>query len=81
MNYLSINRYKILLYNIVIFKGVWFLTAGLNSGVSKVIGQSIWRYSLLSEKPTNHTIIGLTSWGCLSDKTHDVLRRQVGIFR
>ena len=56
------------------------MSTGLNSGVSKVIGESVWRHKLLTEKPTSYTIIGLTSWGCLSDETHEVLRRQVNIY-
>ncbi|UJR07956.1 hypothetical protein I4U23_012235 [Adineta vaga] len=57
-------------------EGVWILTAGLNSGISKVIGQSVERYALLNEKPSTHTVIGLSSWGCLSDRTRHVLRKQ-----
>ena len=56
---------------------MWLLTTGLNSGVSKVIGQSVERRTLLGEKSAHHTIIGLTSWGCLSDRTRQVLKRQV----
>ena len=60
-------------------EGVWLLTTGLNSGVSKLIGQSVERYALLNEKSSNYTVIGLSSWGCLSDRTRYVLKRQVGI--
>lgn len=45
-----------------------------------MIGQSVWRYKLLTGKSINDTIIGLSSWGCLSEKTHEVLRRQVKIY-
>ncbi|CAF1223885.1 unnamed protein product [Adineta ricciae] len=57
-------------------EGVWLLTTGLNSGVSKVIGQSVERYALLNEKASNYTVIGLSSWGCLSDRTRYVLKKQ-----
>ncbi len=57
------------------------MSTGLNSGVSKVIGRSVERDSLLSEKKVNYTIIGLSSWGCLSDRTREVLKQQVNICR
>lgn len=76
MNFLTINIYE----NIFIFEGVWLLSTGLNSGVSKVIGQSVWRHKLLTEKSLNCTVIGLTSWSCLSEETRDALRRQVNIY-
>jgi len=60
---------------------VWLLSTGLNSGVSKVIGQSIERHTLLSEKSANYTVIGLSSWGCLSELTRQMLRNQVIISR
>jgi len=53
------------------------LSTGLNSGVSKVIGQSVERHALLNGKKANYTLIGLTSWGCLSDRTRQVFRKQV----
>ena len=61
-------------------KGVWFLTTGLNIGASKVIGQSVSRYALLSDKPPKHTLIGLTSWACVSERTRQLLKRQVYIY-
>ncbi len=57
------------------------MSTGLNSGVSKVIGRSVKRDSLLSEKKVNYTIIGLSSWGCLSDRTRTIFRQQVNICR
>ena len=60
---------------------MWLLTTGLNSGVSKVIGQSVERRILLSEKNANYTVIGLTSWGCLSNRTRQALRQQVYILK
>src|ERR1700722_11572871 len=57
--------------------GVWVLTTGLNSGVSKLIGQSIDRYTLLNEKSLKPTVIGLTRWGTLTERTREVLKWQV----
>ncbi len=60
---------------------MWLLSTGLNSGVSQVIGQSVERHTLLTEEKANYTLIGLTSWGCLSERTREVFRRQVYILR
>ncbi|CAF3985665.1 unnamed protein product [Rotaria sp. Silwood1] len=57
-------------------KGVWLLTTGLNEGVSKLIGQSVRRYRLLNKKSSNPTIIGLTSWGTVTEHTRKVLTWQ-----
>ncbi|CAF4975808.1 unnamed protein product [Rotaria sp. Silwood1] len=55
---------------------VWLLTTGLNEGVSKLIGQSVRRYRLLNKKSSNPTIIGLTSWGTVTEHTRKVLTWQ-----
>ncbi|CAF0986831.1 unnamed protein product [Adineta steineri] len=60
-------------------EGVWLLSTGLNSGVSKKIGQAVWRYALLNNKQPNHTLIGLATWGCLSERTRQVFRQQAKI--
>jgi hypothetical protein len=57
--------------------GVWVLTTGLNQGVSKLIGQSVHRFTLLNKKSSKPTIIGLTSWGTVTERTRDVLKWQV----
>lgn len=57
--------------------GVWLLTTGLNKGVSKLIGQSVHRYRLLNEKSSKPTLIGLTSWGTVTEHTRNVLKYQV----
>ncbi|CAF1058024.1 unnamed protein product [Rotaria sordida] len=57
-------------------KSVWLLTTGLNQGVSKLIGQSVHRFTLLNKNLSKPTIIGLTSWGTLTEHTQKVLKYQ-----
>ncbi|CAF0870280.1 unnamed protein product, partial [Didymodactylos carnosus] len=51
----------------------WILTAGLNNGVSKLVGEGISRYRLLAKHPKRVTAIGLTMWGSLTDDTRELL--------
>ncbi|CAF1099065.1 unnamed protein product [Rotaria sordida] len=57
-------------------KNVWLLTTGLNQGVSKLIGQSVHRFTLLNKNLSKPTIIGMTSWGTLTEHTQKVLKYQ-----
>ena len=61
------------------YLGVWLLTTGLNKGVSKLIGQCVHRYRLLSKVSSKPTMIGLTSWGTVTEHTRDVLKWQVEV--
>ena len=56
--------------------GVWILTTGLNSGVSKLIGQAAYRKKLLDEKSPKPTVIGLTSWNTVTENTREVLKQR-----
>ncbi|CAF1040174.1 unnamed protein product, partial [Rotaria sordida] len=58
--------------------GVWMLTAGLNSGVSKLIGRSIYRHRALNGDTTKATLIGLTGYGTLARSMRDCLEDQTG---
>ncbi|CAF0830978.1 unnamed protein product [Rotaria sordida] len=57
-------------------KSVWLLTTGLNQGASKLIGQSVHRFTLLNKNLSEPTIIGMTSWGTLTEHTQKVLKYQ-----
>ena len=57
--------------------GVWILTAGLNSGVSKLIGRAVHRMKLLNMNLSKPTLIGMTTWGTLPDKLRDVIQTGV----
>jgi len=56
---------------------VWVLTTGLNAGVSKLIGQGIDRHILLNENASKPTVIGMTSWGSITDHTRSLLETEV----
>lgn len=53
------------------------ITAGLNSGVSKLVGRAVHRTKLLNDKLPDPTIIGMTSWGTLPDKLRDTIQKKV----
>ncbi|CAF1029908.1 unnamed protein product, partial [Didymodactylos carnosus] len=53
----------------------WILTTGLNSGVSKLVGDGISSYRLLSKHPKEVVAIGLTQWGSLTDATRKLLKQ------
>ncbi|CAF1447834.1 unnamed protein product, partial [Didymodactylos carnosus] len=59
--------------------GTWILTTGLNSGVSKFIGEGIARFILSTDHPKKTTMIGLTKWGTLTEKTRAILKLEVNI--
>lgn len=56
---------------------VWVLTTGLNAGVSKLIGQGVHRHKLLNESASNPILLGITSWGAITDYTRSLLKSQV----
>ncbi len=56
---------------------VWILTTGLNSGVSKVIGQGVHRSTLLDEKKWKPVVIGMNRWGTIDLQTREQLKKPV----
>jgi hypothetical protein len=63
--------------NIIYFIGVWVLTTGLNKGVSKLVGRSLYNRALLNEQVLKPVVIGLTSWGTVTERTRHVIKNQV----
>jgi hypothetical protein len=49
----------------------------MDSGVSKLIGQAICRHKLLHDNSSNPTLIGMISWGILTDSTHQYIQHEV----
>ncbi|CAF4189794.1 unnamed protein product, partial [Rotaria sordida] len=47
----------------------WILTAGINNGVSKLVGEGILHYSLLRAHPNTVKCIGMTMWGTINENT------------
>jgi len=47
----------------------WILTAGINNGVSKLVGEGISHYRLLREYPNKVKCIGMTMWGTINENT------------
>ncbi|CAF2738053.1 unnamed protein product [Rotaria sp. Silwood2] len=47
----------------------WILTAGINNGVSKLVGEGISHYRLLQEYPNKVKCIGMTMWGTINENT------------
>jgi hypothetical protein len=62
---------------LIVYKDVWLLTTGLNSGVSKLIGKGVRRYKLLNANPLKTTVIGMSHWGILSEYTRQMLKSKV----
>ena len=56
---------------------MWVLTTGLNAGVSKLIGQGIDRHTLLNENSSKPTVMGMTSWGTITEDTRSSLKAEV----
>jgi hypothetical protein len=53
------------------------LTTGLNSGVAKLVGEAISQDRMITGRPNNVVSIGLTKWGCLTERTRNLLSEQV----
>ncbi|CAF0730867.1 unnamed protein product [Adineta steineri] len=47
----------------------WILTAGINNGVSKLVGEGISHYRLLREYSNKVKCIGMTMWGTINETT------------
>ena len=54
----------------------WILTTGINTGVSKLIGEGIGHNRLLREYSNSVKCIGLSTWGSISEKTRLELKHQ-----
>ncbi|CAF1149147.1 unnamed protein product [Rotaria sordida] len=52
----------------------WVLTAGINNGVSKSVGEAISHYGLFGDYPKKVTCIGLTMWGTMNESTRFELK-------
>lgn len=65
---------RIIIYSII---DVWVLTTGLNTGVSKLIGQGIHRHTLLNEGASNPVVIGMSSWGTITEYTRSLLKSEM----
>ena len=75
-----------------IYLDVWLLTTGLNSGVSKLVGSWVHRHELLAsrrlladcedrellaESAWKPVLIGLSSWGTISEDSRELLKKKV----
>ncbi|CAF3430705.1 unnamed protein product [Rotaria sp. Silwood1] len=47
----------------------WILTAGIDNGISKLVGEGISHYRLLQEYPLTVKCIGMTTWGTINEDT------------
>ncbi|CAF3845002.1 unnamed protein product [Rotaria sp. Silwood1] len=47
----------------------WILTAGIDNGISKLVGEGISHYRLLQEYPNKVKCIGMTMWGTINEDT------------
>jgi hypothetical protein len=56
---------------------VWILTTGLNSGVSKLIGQGVHRNTLLNENMWKPIVIGMSRWGTIAEDTRKAIQHKV----
>jgi hypothetical protein len=53
----------------------WIVTAGINNGVSKLVGEGISQYNLLKKSSREVICIGLTMWGSVGEQTRLELRK------
>ena len=51
-----------------IYSDAWILTDGIDTGVSKLVGEGILHHRLLHEYSNEIKCIGLTMWGAVSEK-------------
>ncbi|CAF1016322.1 unnamed protein product [Adineta steineri] len=59
----------------------WILTAGINNGVSKLVGEGISHYRLLREYPNKVKCIGMTMWGTVNESTRFELKHTTDTYR
>ncbi len=52
---------------------------GVNNGVSKLVGEGIAHYRLLTEYPNQVKCIGLTMWGTVSENNRMELKRETRV--
>jgi len=57
----------------------WILTAGINNGVSKLVGEGISHYRLLREYPNKVKCIGMTMWGTVNESTRLKLKQATNV--
>ncbi|CAF1427644.1 unnamed protein product [Rotaria sordida] len=53
----------------------WVITAGLNNGAAKLIGEGVSRLRALSGKQANAILLGIAWWSNLSMKTRKILSK------
>ncbi|CAF1242408.1 unnamed protein product [Adineta steineri] len=58
----------------------WILTAGINNGVSKLVGEGISHYRLLREYPNKVKCIGMTMWGTVNESTRFELKHSTDTY-
>ncbi|CAF1383206.1 unnamed protein product [Rotaria sordida] len=51
----------------------WILTTGLNSGITKLVGEAILQDRILKSDSKDVVSIGFTKWGTLTKRTRDLL--------
>lgn len=59
----------------LIYLDAWILTAGINNGVSKLVGEGISSHRLLQEYSNKVKCIGLTMWGTIDENTRLELKK------
>lgn len=60
---------------LILSSDAWILTAGLNNGISKLVGEGISQYRLLKRHPKQVVCIGMTMWGSINEKTRIELKK------
>lgn len=64
---------------IEIYLDAWILTAGINNGVSKLVGEGISHHHLLHEYTNKATCIGMTTWGTINEDARKSLKEQSSV--
>jgi hypothetical protein len=67
-------------YNCSFYLDAWILTNGINTGVSKLVGEGISHYRLLTEDPNKVKCIGLTMWGTVNESIRLELKRATEVY-
>ncbi len=61
--------------------GAWILTTGVNTGVSKLVGEGVANYCLLKEDRDKVKCIGLTMWGTINESMRIELKQATNVDR
>jgi hypothetical protein len=64
-----------------LYLDAWILTTGVNTGVTKLVGEGVAHFRLLKEDSTKMKCIGLTMWGTVNESTRLELKHATNVYK